>query len=85
MKLEENSNTTLFKVKFYHLNTSISSLCNSNTTLVKVKWKTGTITENSKANSNTTLVKVKFNINIKDTAIHYRIQIQHLLKLNGDK
>ena len=56
-------------------------ISNSNTTLVKVKLSIGKEQDVQCKNSNTTLVKVKFQK--ADCYLEkYRIQIQHLLKLN---
>ena len=61
---EENSNTTLVKVKSKILIEQKNYLPNSNTTLVKVKLPESISMYNYKKNSNTTLVKVKLNKDI---------------------
>ena len=54
---------------------------NSNTTLVKVKYADANQINSQARNSNTTLVKVK-SCSSDCNARNFRIQIQHLLKLN---
>ena len=60
-----NSNTTLVKVKYVAIGSSLNVLKNSNTTLVKVKLFIFLLHFHYKfRHSNTTLVKVKCILNI---------------------
>ena len=81
MKREENSNTTLVKVKLDKLHCESRSISNSNTTLVKVKYWLRDNGFEPYVNSNTTLVKVKYRRSTSTRNLK-RIQIQLLLKLN---
>ena len=77
------SNTTLVKVKLPWQNyVSMIIMWNSNTTLVKVKCIIARLRGLIPRNSNTTLVKVKFCYFAVAVYVSL-IQIQHLLKLNG--
>ena len=72
----------MLKLNLHIVFHSYKSYPDSNTTLVKVKWVVTNAEEVKAIYSNTTLVKVKWYIKQTLKKNMYKIQIQHLLKLN---